>query len=61
MFSDPVYEIFARGEQNDVPVIVGSTADDGTVVISRAKVSQQAYQERARRKYEHLSDEFFVL
>ena len=55
VFPDPIYEIFARGEQNDVPVIVGSTADDGTVVISRANVNQQAYQERAREKYEHLS------
>ncbi len=61
VFSDQVYEIFARGEQNDVPVIVGSTADDGTVMISRANVSQQAYQARAREKYEHLSDEFFAL
>jgi len=61
VFSDQVYEIFARGEQNDVPVIVGSTADDGTVMISRANASQQAYQARAREKYEHLSDEFFAL
>ncbi len=61
VFSDQVYEIFARGEQNDVPVIVGSTADDGTALIFLANVGQQAYQERARRKYEHLSDEFFSL
>ncbi len=29
VFSDQVYEIFARGEQNDVPVIVGSNAERG--------------------------------
>ena len=62
VFSDQVYEIFARGEQNDVPVIVGSTADDGTVLIFQANnVSQQAYQARAREKYQHLTDEFFAL
>jgi carboxylesterase type B len=58
LFSDQVYEIFSRGEQNDVPVIVGSNADEGTVFANRAPDSQQAYQERAREKYQHLSDEF---
>jgi len=62
VFSDQVYEIFARGEQNDVPVIVGSNADDGTALLRPGQTfSQQAYQDRARRKYEHLSDEFFAL
>ncbi len=62
VFSDQVYEIFARGEQNDVPVIVGSNADDGTASLRPGQTfSQQAYQDRARRKYEHLSDEFFAL
>jgi para-nitrobenzyl esterase len=60
VFSDQVYEIFARGEQNDVPVIVGSNADEGTVFANRAPDNQQAYQERAREKYQHLSDEFFA-
>ncbi len=60
VFSDQVYEIFARGEQTDVPVIVGSNADEGTVFANRAPDNQQAYQERAREKYQHLSDEFFA-
>lgn len=60
VFSDQVYEIFARGEQNDVPVIVGSNADEGTVFAARAPGSHEAYQERARDKYQHLFDEFFA-
>ena len=60
VFSDQVYAIFARGEQNDVPTIVGSNADEGTVFVARAPDSRKAYQERAREKYEQLSDEFFA-
>ncbi len=44
----------------DVPVIVGSNADEGTVFVARAPDSQQGYQERAREKYQHLSDQFFA-
>jgi para-nitrobenzyl esterase len=62
VLSDQVYEIFARGEQNDVPIIVGSNANDGTVLLRPGQTfSQQVYQDRAREKYEHLSDEFFAL
>jgi len=62
VFSDQVYEIFARGEQNDVPVIVGSNANDGTLLLRPGQTfSQQDYQESAREKYEHFSDEFFAL
>ena len=60
VFSDQVYEIFARGEQNNVPVIVGSNADEGTVFAGRAPDNQKDYQEQAREKYQHLADDFFA-
>ena len=32
VFPDTIYNIFTAGRQNDVPVIVGSNADEGTTL-----------------------------
>ena len=51
VFPDEIYNIYAQGQQNKVPVIVGSNADEGTSLAgslapSRAKVVQAMIQQK---------------
>jgi para-nitrobenzyl esterase len=58
MFPSELHEIFASGEHNDVPVIVGSNADEGTVFLNPKPESREEYLSRVRDKYGQLSNEF---
>ncbi len=59
---DEVYAIFAAGKQNNVPVIVGSTADEGTTLFAPLlPKNKDAYIMAARAKYGELADEYLVL
>ena len=55
-----ILNIFARGEQNDVPVIVGSNADeDATLGGGRLEpMTVPAYHAYARRRYSDLAERF---
>ena len=59
VFPDTIYNIFAAGRQHDVPVIIGSNADEGTM-FTQPPVTVAAYQEGVRRQYGDLSDEFLT-
>jgi para-nitrobenzyl esterase len=59
---DDVYAIFAAGKQNHVPVIVGSTADEGTTLFAAlVPKAKEAYVAAARTKYGDLADEFLAV
>ena len=59
---DTVYNIFAAGSQNDVPVIVGANADEGTALraLGRAEgiTTVDGYSVRARDEYGDLAGQF---
>jgi para-nitrobenzyl esterase len=58
---DSVYDIFAAGKQNDVPLIVGYNADEGTMFfaapVSKA-MNAEKYKIAVRNKYKDLADDF---
>ena len=60
VFPDTILNIFARGEQNDVPVIVGSNADeDATLGGGRLEpMTVPDYHAYARRRYGDLAERF---
>ena len=59
---DDVYEIFAAGKQNPVPVIVGSTADEATTLFGGLlPKTKDAYEAAARTKFGELADEFLAV
>jgi para-nitrobenzyl esterase len=59
---DEVYAIFTVGKQNHVPVIVGSTADEGTTLAAGLlPKTKEAYEAAARTKYGALADEFLAV
>lgn len=59
---DDVDTIFAEGRQHDVPVIVGSNADEGPPLYERwVPKDSAAYAEHAASTYGELADEFLEL
>ena len=59
VFPDTIYNIFAAGAQHDVPVMIGSNADEGTM-FTPPLGTLAAYQEGVRRQYGELADEFLT-
>ena len=59
VFPDTIYNIFAGGRQHDVPVIIGSNADEGTM-FTPPSVTLTGYQESVRRQYGEFADEFLA-
>lgn len=56
---DEIYQIFAAGKQNDVPVIVGSNKDEGTSLLGPAgPKTREAVAAWAKEEFGDLSDEF---
>lgn len=56
VFPREVYEIFANGEQNNVPVIVGSNADEGTSLLGdRHPKTVSAYESLAKQQFGDLA------
>jgi para-nitrobenzyl esterase len=54
-----VATIFAQGKQNDVPLIVGFNADEGTTLAPQgALLTAAAYTSGSRQRFGNLSDEF---
>ena len=59
VFPDTIYNIFAAGDQHDVPVIVGSNADEGTM-FTQGPATLAEYQDGVNREYGELADEFLT-
>jgi len=56
---EDVATIFAKGKQNDVPLIVGFNADEGTTLAPQgASVTAATFTSGTRQRYGGLSDEF---
>jgi para-nitrobenzyl esterase len=61
---DSVYNIFAAGRQNDVPLIVGSNANEGTMFFTKPlgkAMNAKKYKAAVIKKYEDKADEFLKL
>ena len=59
VFPDTIYNIFAAGDQNDVPVIVGSNADEGTM-FTQGPATLAEYQESVNSEYGEFADGFLT-
>jgi para-nitrobenzyl esterase len=57
-----VYSIFAQGKQNDVPLIVGSNADEGTTLAPQgANTKAVQFTQEARQRYGSQADQYLKL
>ncbi len=62
VFPDEIYNLYADGKQNAVPVLVGSNADEGTSLIGAAgPTTAAAVIELVKKKYGAAADEFFEI
>ena len=57
---DTVYNIFAAGDQHDVPVIVGSNADEGTMFGTQGIDTLTAHREAVQREYGEFAEAFLT-
>ncbi len=59
VFPEEIFDIYAAGKQNLVPVIVGSNADEGTSLVgAMAPSNVEGYLTGVKRKYGDLTDRF---
>lgn len=66
LLPDTIYNIFAEGRQNDVPVIIGSNADEGTAFLTLPKpfstaVSAKKFKEQVKSTYKDKANEFLKI
>lgn len=67
VFPAQLYEIYERGEQNDVPLIIGFTSNEGYQMIENTDWKAhlpsdvQDYAKMVRARYGHLADEYLSL
>lgn len=60
VFPDTIYNIFARGEQHDVPVIVGSNADESTMLgDAQGAATLDEYRDTVQEEYGDFTEAFF--
>jgi para-nitrobenzyl esterase len=57
---DEVHAIFTRGRQNDVPLLIGSNADEGTI-FTQATVTGDSFREQSQRRFGQEAAEFLKL
>ncbi len=53
-------DIFSAGRQNDVPVLIGSNADEGSI-FTPASTTAASFRERTRRRFGALADAYLAL
>lgn len=63
---DSVYNIFEKGKQNDVPILVGSNADEGTLFVSlpwpaSTAVKADKFKDQVKQTYGNKATEFLEL
>lgn len=57
-----VYEIFAHGKQNDVPLLLGNNANEGTTLVPQgAGVKAAMFTQGAKTRYGALADQFLKI
>jgi para-nitrobenzyl esterase len=57
MLPDQVFAIFSGGKQNDVPTLIGSTADEGTA-FTPPTLTAEAFKAQVKRRFGSLADEY---
>ena len=60
LLPDDVYGIFKNGRQNDVPLLIGSNSDEGSI-FTPASVTAATFQELVRRRYRDDADAYLAL
>ncbi len=61
MYPEQIYEIFAAGRQNDVAIMVGSNADEGTALWeARGPATIAEHREQVVRQYGDFADEILA-
>jgi para-nitrobenzyl esterase len=60
LLPEDVYTIFAKGKQSDVPVLIGSNNDEGTM-FTPATVTAASFREMAEKRYNADAKEFLKL
>lgn len=58
VFPREIFEIYSEGQQNPVPVMVGSNADEGTSLVPTTPTSIDGFLATSKRKYGDLTDRF---
>jgi para-nitrobenzyl esterase len=54
-----IYTIFAQGKQNDVPLLIGNNADEGTTLAPQgAMIKAAVYSDGVRQRYGNAADQF---
>lgn len=61
VFPDSIYNIFANGQQNDVPLIVGSNADEWATLRIGTSSTLSAYNQSAINVYGALVDQYLSI
>ncbi|HWX54373.1 MAG TPA: carboxylesterase/lipase family protein [Verrucomicrobiae bacterium] len=57
-----IYTIFAQGKQNDVPLLIGNNADEGTSLAPQgASIKAAAYVDGVRQRYGSAADQFLKI
>lgn len=51
LLPEGVYTIFAKGKQNDVPLLIGSNSDEGSMLTRNGAQTAAAFREYAQRRY----------
>lgn len=60
LLPEDVYTIFAKGKQNDVPLLIGSNADEGTMFMPTTTVAESV-REQARHRFGSYASDFLKL
>lgn len=58
LLPEEVYAIFAKGKQNDVPVLIGSNSDEGSMLTRNGATTEDQFREYVQRRYGPDSDAF---
>jgi len=51
LLPEDVYTIFAKGKQNDVPLLIGSNSDEGSMLTRNTPVTAASFHEYVQRRY----------
>ena len=60
LFPENIYAIFAKGKQNDVPLLIGSNADEGTA-FAPPSVKADSFRQTAQTRFGAQADAFLKL
>ena len=61
LLTDDVDTVYAKGWQQDVPLLTGMNADEGSASAGYGKISAAAFREQVRMRYADRADQFLAL